>query len=95
MDSESIKSKDTAALYLKIMASSSAPMIYKMLMLISEVSDILWFKEKNITDFLKAFNNICDDYSIELMKQLKKICYYCKRYICKYICSLIDLKKNN
>ena len=41
MDSESIKSEDTAALYLKIMASSSALMIYKMLMLTSEVSDAL------------------------------------------------------
>ena len=40
-DSESIKSKDTAALYLKIIVSSSALIIYKMLMLISEASDTL------------------------------------------------------
>ena len=39
MDSESIKSEDIAALYLKIMTSSSASVIYKMLMLISKVSD--------------------------------------------------------
>ena len=95
MNSESIKSEGTAALYLKIMASSSASVICKMLMLVSEVSDILWFKEKNVTDFLKAFNNMCDDYSIELMKWLKKVCYYCKRYICKYVCSLVGLEENN
>ena len=94
-DSESIKSEDTAALYLKIMASSSASVIYKMLMLASEVSDASWFKEKNITDFLKAFDNMCDDYSIGSVKQLKKVCYYCKRHICKYICSLISLEKDN
>ena len=94
-DSEPIKSEGTAALYLKIMASSSAFMIYKMLMLIPEASDTLWFEEKNVTDFLKAFNNMCDDYSIESVKQLKKICYYCKRHTYKYICSLVSLKKNN
>ena len=47
------------------MTASSASVIYKMLMSVSEVSDILWFKEKNITDFLKAFNNMCDNHSIE------------------------------
>ena len=67
-DSESIKSEGTAALCLKIMASFSALVICKMLMSVSEVSDVLWFKGKNITDFLKAFNNMCDDHSIELMK---------------------------
>ena len=41
MDSESIKPEGTAALYLKIMVSSSAFMIYKMLMLMSEVPDAL------------------------------------------------------
>ena len=41
MDSESIKSKDAAALCLKIMISSSASMIYKILMLIPEVPDVL------------------------------------------------------
>ena len=40
-DSESIKSEGTAALYLKIMAFSSAFMIYKMLISMPEVSDIL------------------------------------------------------
>ena len=40
-DSESIKSEDTAALYLKIMASSSASVIYKMLMSVSEASNAL------------------------------------------------------
>ena len=94
-DSESIKSKGMTVLYLNIMAASSAPVIYKMLMLKSEVSDTLWFKEKNVTDFLKAFNNMCDDYNIELIEWLKKICCYCKRYICEYICSLISLKEDN
>ena len=94
-DSESIRPEDIAVLYLKIMASSSASVIYKMLMSVSEVPNALWFKEKNVTDFLKAFNNICDDYSIELIEQLKKVCYYCKRYMHKYICSLINLKKDN
>ena len=60
-----------------------------------EVPDALWFKGKNITDFLKAFNNMCDDHSIESIEQLKKVCYYCERYIHKYVCSLVDLKKNN
>ena len=41
MNSESIKSKDTAALYLKIMAFSSAFIIYKMLMSVSKASDAL------------------------------------------------------
>ena len=77
------------------MTVSSAPVIYKMLMLTSEVSDALWFKEKNITDFLKAFNNMCDDHSIESVAQLKKVCHYCKRHIYEYICSLINLKKDN
>ena len=95
MDSESIKSEGIAALHLKIMVSPSASVIYKMLMSVSEVSDALWFKEKNITDFLKAFNNMCDDHSIESVKQLKKICYYCKRHICKYVCSLVNLKEDN
>ena len=40
-DSESIESEGTAVLYLKIMASSSASVIYKMLMLMSEVPDAL------------------------------------------------------
>ena len=94
-DSESIKSEGIAALYSNIMTASSAPVIYKMLMSAFKVPNALWFKGKNITDFLKTFNNMCDDYSIESVKQLKKIYYYCKRYICKYVCSLIDLKKNN
>ena len=94
-DSESIRSEGTAALYLKIMASSSASIICKMLMPISKVPDILWFKGKNVTDFLKAFNNMCDDYSIESVKQLKKICCYCKRYMHEYVCSLINLKEDN
>ena len=94
-DSESIKSEDAAALYLKIMASSSISVIYKMLMSASKVSDALWFKRKNITDFLKAFNNMCDDYSIGSIERLKKICHYYKRHMHEYICSLIGLKKNN
>ena len=40
-DSESIRSKDTAALYLKIMASSFASVIYKMLMSVPEVPNVL------------------------------------------------------
>ena len=40
-DSESIKSEGTAVLHLNIMAASSAPVIYKMLMLMPEVSDAL------------------------------------------------------
>ena len=40
-DSESIKSKGAAVLHSKIMASSSASVIYKMLMSISEVPGIL------------------------------------------------------
>ena len=95
MDSESIKSEDTAALYLKIMASSSASMIYKMLMPVLKVPDTPWFKGKNVTDFLKAFNNMCDDYSIESVKQLKKVYCYCERHIYEYVCSLVNLKKNN
>ena len=47
-----------------MMAAFSASVIYKMPMLVSEASDALLFKEKNITNFLKAFNNMCDDYSI-------------------------------
>ena len=94
-DSESIKSEDTVALYLNIMTSSSASVIYKMLMPVSEAPNILWFKGKNITDFLKTFNNICNDHSIESVEQLKKIYYYCKRYIYEYICSLINFKKDN
>ena len=94
-NSESIKSEDTAALHLKIMAFSSASVIYKMLILMFKVSDILWFKGKNVTDFLKTFNNMCNDYSIGSVKQLKKVCCYCKRYIYEYICSLVSLKKDN
>ena len=41
MNSEFIKSEGTAALYLKIMISSSASVIYKMLMSVSEVSNAL------------------------------------------------------
>ena len=41
MDSESIKSEGIAVLYSKIMTSSSASVIYKMLMSTSEVSDVL------------------------------------------------------
>ena len=40
-DLESIKSEDTAALYLKIMISSSASVIYKMLMPASKASNAL------------------------------------------------------
>ena len=44
-------------------------------MLISalKVSDAPWFKEKNVTDFPKAFNNMCDDYDVRQTGQLKKI----------------------
>ena len=41
MNSESIKSEDTAALYSKIMVSSSASVIYKMLMPVPKVPDTL------------------------------------------------------
>ena len=41
MNLESIKSNSVAALHLNIMTASSAPVIYKMLMLISKVSDVL------------------------------------------------------
>ena len=41
MNSESIEPKGTAALYLKIMASPSASVIYKMLMSASEAPDAL------------------------------------------------------
>ena len=41
MNSESIKSDSTAALYLNIMAASSAPVIYKILMSVPEASDAL------------------------------------------------------
>ena len=77
------------------MASSSASVIYKMLISVPKAPDASWFKEKNITDFLKAFNNMCDDYSIESVKQLKKICYYCERHIHEYIHSLVSLKEDN
>ena len=40
-DSESIKSEDTAVLHLNIMATSSAPVIYKMLIPAFKVSDTL------------------------------------------------------
>ena len=41
MNSESIRSEGIAVLYSKIMASSSASVIYKILMLMPEVSDTL------------------------------------------------------
>ena len=94
-DSESIEPEGTAALHLKIIASSSASVICKMSMPVSEVSDILWFKGKNVTDFLKAFDNMCDDHSIGSVKRLKKVCCYCKRHMCEYVCSLVSLEKDN
>ena len=41
MNSESIKSNSTAALYLNIMIASSASVIYKMLMSVPEASNTL------------------------------------------------------
>ena len=76
------------------MAVSSTLLICKMLISVPKVSNTLWFKEKNITDFSKAFNNMCDDHSIESVKQLKKIYYYCKRHTYKYIYSLVSFKDN-
>ena len=77
------------------MAAPSAPVIYKMSMPVLKAPDALWFKEKNITDFLKVFNNMCNDHSIGLIEWLKKICYYCKRHTYKYIHSLVNFKEDN
>ena len=92
-DLKSIKSEDIAALYSNIMTAPSASVIYKILMPALKVLNALWFEGKNITDFLKTFNNMCDNYSIGSVKQLKKVCCYCKRHICEYSCSLIDFIK--
>ena len=44
-----------------------------------------YFKKKNIIDFLKAFNNLCDEYSVNKIARLKKIIRYYKTRIYKYI----------
>ena len=63
-------------------------------MLISalRISEASFFKEKNVTDFVKAFNNLYNDYKINKKNRIIKVSRYYKRNICKYIQSLLKFK---
>ena len=65
---------------------------YQMLMPASEMSEILFFKEKNITDFFKAFNDLYNDYEINKKNRIVKVSRYYKRNVYKYIQSLSEFQ---
>ena len=39
----------------------------------SETSEILFFKEKNVINFLKKWKNICKNYKLNNIKRLRRL----------------------
>ena len=50
-----------------------------------EASSASLFKEKNLFNFFKIFNNLCEKYMIDIIKRLLKVYKYYKKCIYKYI----------
>jgi hypothetical protein len=44
-----------------------------------------YFTGKNVSEFLKAWENLCEDYGVSSADQLRKLPRYCARLIGRYI----------
>ncbi len=51
--------------------------------------DAPWFKGKNVTDFLEAFNNMCDDHAVRDEDKMKKVIRYCEFKTREYVQTLL------
>ena len=47
----------------------------------SETSEIFFFKEKNVTDFLERWKDICKNYKLNDIKRLRRLSRYCEKLI--------------
>ncbi|KAL9607722.1 MAG: hypothetical protein Q9204_009300, partial [Flavoplaca sp. TL-2023a] len=48
-----------------------------------------WFEGKNVTDFLEAFDNMCDDHAIRDEDRMKKVVRYCEFKTREYVQTLL------
>ncbi len=54
---------------------------YSTFMSLLETSEILYFEEKNMIDFLERYKNFCDDYELNQNNQFCKLLRYCNKII--------------
>ena len=66
-----------------------------MLMSSSETSEIFFFKEKNVTDFLKRWKNICKNYKLNDIKRLRRLSQYCEKLIKNNIKFMKEFKEED
>ena len=46
-----------------------------------ETSKVLYFEEKNMTDFLERYEDFCDDYKLNQIDRFRKLSRYCVRTV--------------
>ena len=66
------------------------PMMFRMPLPPPGAPGAPYFEGKNVTDFLEAFDNLCDEHSVNEVARLKKVARYCETRTRKYIQSMPD-----
>ena len=62
---------------------------YLILMSSLETSKVLYFEEKNMTDFLERYEDFCDDYELNQIDRFCKLSRYCNKIIDNSIKTMI------
>ncbi len=86
---------NTSATLISSRVSSEIDMIkmlflkYLTLMSSLETSKVLYFEEKNMTDFLERYEDFCDDYELNQIDRFCKLSRYCNKIIDNSIKTMI------
>ena len=50
-----------------------------------DISDILYFEEVNISEFIERFEDMCDDYQVRDKNKIKRVPRYCTQVIGQFV----------
>ena len=56
----------------------------------SEINEVSYFQEQNVSDFLDRFDFMCENYELFEIDRIKRLSWYCEKIIDEYLRMLIE-----
>ena len=64
-------------------------------MSLASTVETFYFIEQNVTNFLERFDNMCEKYEIKKLDKIRKLSWYCEKFIEEYIRMLSKYEKKD
>ena len=63
---------------------------YIVSMSLSEINEVSYFQDQNVSDFLNRFDFMCEDYELSEADRIKRLPWYCEKTIGEYLRMLTE-----